>query len=231
MSDFFSPKVRSTSVATAGVLALLLGASSARAHHSFAMYDSAKLLKLEGTVKEFQWTNPHVMMWLTKSAEPAGEVWTIELPTSPGNLARMSWNKRSLKPGDHVIVELNPLRDGQHGGSFKKATLVDTGVVLVASAPGAPGAPGTDGGAASPYGAAAPGPTAPAGDAAADHDAHHDEHTADKGPKAADKKSGGCACSVAARSPRDLAWQGVWTCLGLGWLVTRRRSFARRARG
>ncbi|MEY4511473.1 MAG: hypothetical protein RLZZ450_3595 [Pseudomonadota bacterium] len=157
-----------------------------------------------------------------KSADPAGEVWTIELPTSPGNLARMSWNKRSLKPGDHVIVELNPLRDGQHGGSFKKATLVDTGVVLVASAPGAPGtpgAPGADGGVDSPYGAA---PTAATGDAALDHDHHHDEHDAGKVAKVA-AKSGGCACSVAAPSKQSLAWHGVWTCLGLGWLVKRRR--------
>ena len=196
---------------------MLLGASSAEAHHSFSMYDSALLLKLEGTVKAFQWSNPHVMMWLTKSKDPAGEVWTIELPTSPGNLARMSWNKRSLKPGDHVIVELNPLRDGQHGGSFKKATLVDTGAVLVASAPGAPGAPGADGGVDSAYGAL----TGLVGDAAtepADHD-DHDQH----GASSITSKSAGCACTVAAPSTAAVAWQGLWSCLGIGWLMRRRR--------
>jgi hypothetical protein len=183
------------------------------------MYDSTKLIKLEGTVKEFQWSNPHVMMWLTKSADPAGEVWTIELPTSPGNLARMSWTKRSLKPGDHVIVELNPLRDGQHGGSFKKVTLVDTGVVLVASAPGAPGA---DGGVASTYGAL----TAPGSDAAVvqhlDHDAAPENDAA-----SVPSKPGGCACSVGVATPRALAWQGLWTSLGVAWLVHRRRRLRR----
>ena len=157
------------------------------------------------------------MMWLTKSADPAGEVWTIELPTSPGNLARMSWTKRSLKPGDHVIVELNPLRDGQHGGSFKKVTLVDTGVVLVASAPGAPGAPGADGGVASAYGAL----TSPGVDAAVVHvdvDAGQ-EHGAASSPA----RSDGCACHVGAPTPDGLVWQGLWTALGIAWLVRRRR--------
>jgi len=105
------------------------------AHHSFAMYDSTKLVVIDGTVSNFQWTNPHVLLWVT-GATTAGEaptLWTVELPTSPGNLGRMGWSKHSLKGGDHVIVELNPLRDGKHGGSFKKATLPATGQVLLAN--------------------------------------------------------------------------------------------------
>lgn len=122
-------------------------ASAASAHHSFAMYDQTKLVNLVGTVKEFQWTNPHVILWLVKDQDPrAGEatheeeLWTIELPTSTGNLARMDWSKHSLVPGDHVTVELNPLRDGRHGGSFKKATVAGSGKVLVASPPANPAA-------------------------------------------------------------------------------------------
>jgi uncharacterized protein DUF6152 len=125
-------------------LFLFGAARGARAHHSFAMYDSAKLVVVDGTVTNFQWTNPHVLLWLT-GATTAGEAptqWTIELPTSPGNLARMGWTKHSLKAGDHVLVELNPLRDGQHGGSFKKATLPGNGKVLLAS----PVSKGADGG-------------------------------------------------------------------------------------
>jgi hypothetical protein len=63
------------------------------------------------------------------------DLWTIELPTSPGNLTRMGWDKHSLKPGDRVVVEINPLRNGKHGGSFKKATLIDSGQILIATAP------------------------------------------------------------------------------------------------
>jgi hypothetical protein len=36
----------------------------ALAHHSFAMYDTAQVVTLKGTIKVFQWTNPHVLVWL-----------------------------------------------------------------------------------------------------------------------------------------------------------------------
>ncbi len=59
-------------------------------------------------------------------AEPAGggdpETWTVEL-TSPGNLTRSGWSRHSLSPGDKIEVEINPLRDGTHGGGFRKVTL------------------------------------------------------------------------------------------------------------
>lgn len=109
----------------------------ALAHHSFAMYDMARQVALQGTIKEFQWTNPHVVVWMINGSADAQppDLWTIELPTSPGNLTRWGWTKRSLKPGDRVIIEVSPLRNGKHGGSFKKATLLDTGEVLTVKVP------------------------------------------------------------------------------------------------
>jgi hypothetical protein len=118
-------------------IGLLAAAPSAMAHHSFAMFDFAKTLTLKGTVKEFQWTNPHVILWIEtdpSGADPATS-WSVEL-TSPGNLMRNGWTRQSLKPGDKVEVELNPLRDGKHGGGFRKATLTATGQVLTGAAPG-----------------------------------------------------------------------------------------------
>ncbi|MDB4974203.1 MAG: hypothetical protein JWN48_2544 [Myxococcaceae bacterium] len=203
--------MRSPLFKSAGLLLLgmTLAPGLAEAHHSFSMYDSTQLLKLEGTVKEFQWTNPHVMMWLTKTSDPVGEVWTIELPTSPGNLARMNWSKRSLKPGDHVVVELNPLRDGQYGGSFKKATLVDTGVVLIASAPA--GADSADGGASGTVGDH---------DAAPDQSDQHDE--TDAGSRAT-PAAGGCACELGPGAVAANLSSGWFALLGLAWLACRRR--------
>jgi MYXO-CTERM domain-containing protein len=207
-------------VVMGGLLCSMVVSSGARAHHSFSMYDSTKLVSIEGKVKDFQWTNPHVMMWVTKDADPAGEVWTMELPTSPGNLSRMGWNKRSLKAGDHVVVELNPLRDGQHGGSFKKATLTETGQVLVASAPGQN--PDDAGVAASPY---APTPATgaapvPAAGAAKERT---DVKTQDPRAVAQAKPNGGCACSVASSAPAQTLPGGAWTALGVLGLVVRRR--------
>jgi len=129
-------RVRALSpIARFAAAAVLLTASApglAQAHHSFAMYDQTKVVTLNGTVKDFQWSNPHALVWLLVPA-PTGDpvLWSIELPTGPGNLSRMGWSKHSLNTGDKVAVDINPLRDGRDGGSLKKATLVDTGKVLI----------------------------------------------------------------------------------------------------
>ncbi len=101
------------------------------AHHSFAMFDAGKLATIEGTVKEFQWTNPHTIAWIEVPSAGGGEstTWPMEM-ASPANLTRMGWTKRSLKPGDKVRVEFNPLRDGSPGGNLKKATVLSTGEVF-----------------------------------------------------------------------------------------------------
>ena len=126
-----STRLRATAIA-----AVLIGSAAgapADAHHSFAMFDFSKTVTLKGEVKEFQWTNPHVILWVVGSRGDgaAPEEWTVEL-TSPGNLTRMGWTKRSLNPGDKVQVDFNPLRDGKHGGGFRSATLAN-GTVLTAN--------------------------------------------------------------------------------------------------
>jgi len=120
--------------------ALLLASQPAAAHHSFAMYDPSVTIRLDGTVKEFQWSNPHALLWVIGTAKPGDDptLWTIELPTSPGNLSRLGWTKHTLGPGDRVVVELNPLRDGKHGGSFRKMTMVATGQVYLVNLRDAP---------------------------------------------------------------------------------------------
>ena len=117
--------------ALAVLTGVLAGAAPALAHHSFAMFDFSNTVTFNGTVKEFRWTNPHVILLVaeTPKAGAAEQVWSMEL-TSPGNLTRLGWSRRSFKPGDRIALEFNPLRDGKHGGAFKKATLLDTGQVL-----------------------------------------------------------------------------------------------------
>jgi hypothetical protein len=111
---------RGTAIALA---ALFLAAVPAAAHHSFAMFDQRKIMTLEGTVTEFQWTNPHAFIEIDVSGE-RGQVrhWSIEL-NSPNNLRRQGWSRSSLKPGDKVTLRINPLRDGKAGGLFLDLTL------------------------------------------------------------------------------------------------------------
>ncbi len=131
--------LRALLAATVSALALAsLPLAPAFAHHSFAMYDGSKPLVLSATVKELQWSNPHVILWLTADPKPGqkeGEVWIVELSTSTGPLSRLGWSKHSLVPGDKVLVEINPLRSGELGGQFRKATIVKTGVVLTTALP------------------------------------------------------------------------------------------------
>jgi hypothetical protein len=126
-------RVLSIVMALAAAPGAMMSAKPANAHHSFAMFDQSKVMTITGTVKDFQWVNPHVVLWVYAAADAGSpDIWTIEL-TSPGNLTRMGWSRRSLNPGDKVAVEIAPLRDGSHGGGFRKATLVDSGQVLTSS--------------------------------------------------------------------------------------------------
>ncbi len=102
-------------------------------HHSFAMFDFNNTVRFDATVEEFRWRNPHVVLLVAGSPKTGGpaEVWSLEL-TSPGNLTRMGWTRKSFSPGDHIEVEFNPLRDGKHGGAFKEARLA-SGQVLSSS--------------------------------------------------------------------------------------------------
>lgn len=100
----------------------------AQAHHSFAIYDSAHQITIEGTVKEFQWTNPHVWIHvMVKNDQGAEEEWNVEC-TSVNFLERRGWSKRTFKAGDKVSITLSPLRDGSKGGSFRTVNSIN-GVV------------------------------------------------------------------------------------------------------
>jgi hypothetical protein len=112
--------------------ATLYSALPASAHHSFAMYEPTKTLTFKGTVKNFQWTNPHVVLSILVQPDDGGAAqdWALET-TSPGVLTRAGWTRQSIKPGDKVSVTLSPLRDGSHGGSLNSVTLLATGQTLI----------------------------------------------------------------------------------------------------
>jgi hypothetical protein len=114
-------------------LAVLAIASPAAAHHSFAMFDQHKIMTLEGTVTEFQWTNPHAFIEMDVSSGGKTVRWSIEL-NSPNNLKRQGWKRDSLHRGDKVTLRMNPLRDGKHGGLFLDVRLAN-GKVLDSGLP------------------------------------------------------------------------------------------------
>ncbi|MGB6452143.1 MAG: DUF6152 family protein [Steroidobacteraceae bacterium] len=104
----------------AGIVTLGFIGSPAIAHHSFAMFDQHNTVVLEGTVLQFQWTNPHVWIEMKVRGERGDSAqWGVEC-TSVNMLKRQGWHHDSLHPGDRVRLLLRPLRDGSHGGQLAK---------------------------------------------------------------------------------------------------------------
>lgn len=99
------------------------------AHHSNAMFDQDRVLEMTGTIKEFQFTNPHtwVQVVVTDDSGKATE-WSLEWG-SPNNLGRQGIRPSSFPPGSKVMVRHYPMKDGSPGGLFIGARFDDGNVV------------------------------------------------------------------------------------------------------
>jgi hypothetical protein len=98
--------------------------SAASAHHSFAMFDTTKKVDVKGTVKELQWTNPHV--WLQMVVSENGQQKTYDFEGGAvAVLKRSGWTKDMVKPGDAITLTAHPFKDGRPGGSIDFVTLAD----------------------------------------------------------------------------------------------------------
>ena len=104
--------------------ATLLG-SIAVAHHSGAMFDHTKTVTLKGTVKEFQYTNPHSWLQvLVMGADGKTVEWGFE-SEGPSTLMRAGIRAGTFKPGDEVTVLANPMRDGRPAGALLSVKMAD----------------------------------------------------------------------------------------------------------
>lgn len=117
-----------------------LAAIPAFAHHSFAMFDNQKTVTVEGTVKDFQYTNPHSWIQLLVVDPKTGKdvEWSIE-GGALNALAREGWNRHSLKPGDKATIVVHPLKSGAVGGSLVSASVNGAYIGRGAGAAEAPG--------------------------------------------------------------------------------------------
>jgi hypothetical protein len=117
--------------ASAAVLAGLLVVPAA-AHHSTAAFDTSRVVKIEGTITQFRWINPHASIKIDGTSEgddPDG-VWTVEM-TAPNVLINQGWTRTALKVGDKVTMFVNPLRnqvvlnDGSTGSLYVGVVLAN----------------------------------------------------------------------------------------------------------
>ncbi len=124
--------VKVISLAAFTVVAL---AAPALAHHSFAMFDAEKTTTLQGTVKEFEWVNPHSWLRISVMDEKSGKpaVWAFEM-SSTSRLVTMGMHADTVRPGDAVSVTFHPMKDGTRGGQFIQAKLPNGKEVIRANA-------------------------------------------------------------------------------------------------
>lgn len=101
------------------------------AHHSTSAFDNEKVIRIEGTVTQFRWINPHASFKLEGDASEGPDgLWTVEM-TAPNVLMRVGWKRSSLKVGDKVVAYVNPLKnaitldDGSQGGLYVGVELAD----------------------------------------------------------------------------------------------------------
>jgi Family of unknown function (DUF6152) len=120
-----------SSIAAAIAIASLSALPSA-AHHSTAAFDNTRVVKLEGTITQFRWINPHASIKIDAVSEgdDADGVWTVEM-TAPNVLINEGWTRTALEVGDKVTMFVNPLRnkvvlnDGSTGGLYVGVILRD----------------------------------------------------------------------------------------------------------
>jgi hypothetical protein len=95
------------------------------AHHAATMFDTTKVVEVKGTVKELQWTNPHIWIQIEVQKSPdLREEWSIE-GGGPNSLSRQGWRPTTFKPGEVVVLRINPMRDGTNAGLFVGAKFPD----------------------------------------------------------------------------------------------------------
>ncbi len=88
------------------------------AHHGNAAYDSTKTVTVRGTVTEYVWANPHVLLMVDAKDNNGNTVhWIIEAQ-NPLSQTDVGWSKNTFKPGDEVIVEIIAAKNGQPVGRF-----------------------------------------------------------------------------------------------------------------
>jgi hypothetical protein len=127
-------KHRTLTAGAVTAIGLFLQAGPSTAHHSYAMFADDKTVTLTGTVKEFQYTNPH--SWLLVDVpqdDGTMQTWGFEAE-GPSTLMRAGIPKSALPPGMKVTVTARPMKDGRPAGAWMKLVTED-GKTLVPRPP------------------------------------------------------------------------------------------------
>jgi len=112
-----------------GIVALMVGFAAFSvplfAHHGAASFDTSKMMTVTGTVTEYVWSNPHVLVKLD-AKDDSGNVahWVVEA-WNPVTQASRGWSKNTFKPGDEVSADIIPAKNSQTVGEFRGRIVIN----------------------------------------------------------------------------------------------------------
>jgi hypothetical protein len=140
---------RESILRSVALIAVVLGAAltTVRAHHSTTVFDNSKTVTVTGIVARFDWTNPHIFVWVNvpNTIDPGRhDLYAFE-SASPTVLESAGWNRTILKAGDKITIDYAPHRDGRNGGLWILGRVADGLVLPSRGGPVSRGRPPTQG--------------------------------------------------------------------------------------
>ncbi len=122
------------------LVAGLAAATPVSAHHSPIIFDQNSIVILEGQISRFDWTNPHVYIFVETTDDTGQRIeWQLETDATP-ILLRNGWTADSLVPGDLVSVRANPDRQKDRAHALMISLEKSDGAILSPTS-GDPNAP------------------------------------------------------------------------------------------
>jgi hypothetical protein len=107
------------------VAGLLVSSQPVLAHHSGAEFDATKTIEITGTVKEFQFKNPHTWIQvLVEDGKSQPVEWSLEWG-APNQLGRQGYRPSTFPAGAKVTMRLHPMKNGAPAGGFVAAKFAD----------------------------------------------------------------------------------------------------------
>jgi Family of unknown function (DUF6152) len=97
---------------TLGV-AVALACLPGLAHHGGAAYDVTKKVAVKGTVKQWNWVNPHCLLLVDATDDTGQTVHWIMETQNPLSMSNLGWSNDMMKPGDQVTVRVTPAKNGK----------------------------------------------------------------------------------------------------------------------
>jgi hypothetical protein len=113
-------------IVLAAAIVLIVVCGPANAHHGASMFDMEHLITVKGTVTNFDWSNPHAMIYADVKDEKGDlQKWAIETRGGPAVLTRAGWTKDTIKSGDQVTLVGHPAKNGTNNMRLAKVVLAN----------------------------------------------------------------------------------------------------------